>query len=104
VITAVMFGAATVAVVQYQRLGDLEAEMTGLATDADRQEEKLQQQAEITTLAIQPGVQRVSMSAVAEPDPPLDSAYGVWLWDENREAHSLAVFVLDASGQAYVPM
>ena len=131
VLVVAMLSIATVAVVQYQRLGDLEAEMTELATDAGRQEEKLQQQAEITTLAIQPGVQRVSMSAVAEPNPPLDSAYGVvlskedgrhvlwlmhlaplaegmayqvWLWDENREAHSLAVFVPDASGQAYVPM
>jgi anti-sigma-K factor RskA len=131
VLVVAMLSITTVAVVQYQRLGDLETEMAVLATDAARQDEKLQQQAEITTLAIQPGVQRASMSPYADSEPPLEPAYGVvlskedgrhvlwlmhlepltegmayqvWLWDENREAHSLAVFEPDANGQAYVPM
>ncbi len=115
---------------QQQRVGDLEQGMDALAVEAAETENKLQDQIELTALAVQPGVSRASIQPVEPPPPPANepmvmlftdpngkrvlmtmglpvlpdgSTYQAWLWEGDR-VHSVGLFDVDDSGYALVPM
>lgn len=124
-------GVGTMAGLEYQRVGELEDEMDALVADNGRYEQRLQQQAELAMLAVQPGVQQAAMVAVADPEParqmadgvimskpdgrqvlwlmhledlPAGYTYQAWLWEGTDEAYSMAVFMPDSDGQAMIDM
>jgi hypothetical protein len=126
-----VLGLGSYAVVQQQRVGDIEEEGETIMADASEMETKLQQQLELTAIAVQPGVSRASMRSVATPapaaEPPLGvifakpsgqrvlwvvnldklpegSIYQAWLWESEDEVYSMAVFEVGEDGQALVPM
>jgi anti-sigma-K factor RskA len=124
-------GVGATAAMEHQRVGDLEAEMESMAADAGRYEERLQQQAELAMLAVQPGVQQAALVAYEDPAParespdgmmviepdgkqmlwlmnleqlPLGYTYQAWLWEGPESTYSVAVFMPDEDGQAMIDM
>lgn len=124
-------GFGTLAGLEYQRVGELEDEMEALVADNGRQEKRLQQQAELAMLSMQPGVQQAAMVTYDEPAPVSQNAdgmivmqpdgkqmlwlmnldqlpdgytYQAWLWDGPTDAYSMAVFTPDVDGQAMIDM
>jgi anti-sigma-K factor RskA len=124
-------GVGTTAVLQNQRVGELENDMEELVAETDRYEERLQQQAELAMLAVQPGVQQAAMTAIADPEPakkspdgvitmtpngkqvlwlmnleqlPTGYTYQAWLWEGPDATYSMAVFMPDEDGQAMIDM
>ena len=131
VLVVAMLGLGSFAVFQQRQVRDLEDGMDSLVAEAENTEEVLQDQLELTSLAVQPGVSRASMTAVATPAPPQgpargtlfnrpdgalilwavnleplneDAVYQAWLWESPDDVYSLATFEVDENGQALVPM
>ena len=123
-------GLGGLALIQQQRVGDLEQGMAEMVVEAEETENKLQEQIELTALAVQPGVSRASIQPVEPPPPPANepmvmlftdpngkrvlmtmglpvlpggSTYQAWLWEGDR-VHSVGLFDVDDSGYALVPM
>lgn len=121
----------TVEMLHAQRVGELEREMDTLAEENVRQEERLRRQAELATLAVQPGVQQASMVSVSAPEPPnhppagvvltnadgqqvlwavnLDQpedgyVYRVWVNEVDGETYPVGEFTVDKDGQGYAAM
>jgi hypothetical protein len=126
-----VLGIGSFAVVQQQRVDELVDEMDSMAAEYAETESRLQEQQELTQLAIQPGVSRAAMRAVSPPTPPREPAAGMlfhkpgggrvlwitnlepledgtmyqaWLRESEQDAYSIAIFEVDDTGQALVPV
>jgi anti-sigma-K factor RskA len=124
------FGLGSLSVLQQQRVGELEAEMDALTVEAAETENMIQEQRDLTALAVQPGVSRASLqSRVPEPSSSREAASVVWLKDEQGtfflmamglpvppdgftyqawlldgdEVHSVGMFDVDETGYALIP-